>query len=259
MILQNISRAIREQNYYAVALEFIIVLAGVVIGFQIQAWNEDRQVIARAEELTERLRDDLAMERLNILDTQAYYDVVIENAEVVARDLSGNRPVSDQVLVIAAFRATQFPSFPRFRSAYDELVSTGTLPLVPDDGFLRVSDLLYGPGIYNAHLSDPGDSEYRTHFRGLVSGHAQRTLRDVCGDRVTPAPPGGRETIEFGFECTLPMPPEVLSEIAGSLRTDPELLTKLQRRIADLDTILSNLDDLLLSMESLTESRLVTE
>lgn len=55
------------------------------------------------------------------------------------------------------------------------------------------------------------------------------------------------------------MPPEVLSEIAGSLRTDPELLTKLQRRIADLDTILSNLDDLLLSMESLTESRLVTE
>lgn len=32
MILQNISKAIREQNYYAVALEFVIVIAGVVIG-----------------------------------------------------------------------------------------------------------------------------------------------------------------------------------------------------------------------------------
>lgn len=42
MILQNISKAIREQNYYAVALEFVIVIAGVVIGFQINAWAEHR-------------------------------------------------------------------------------------------------------------------------------------------------------------------------------------------------------------------------
>ena len=50
MILQNISRAIREQNYYAVALEFVIVIAGVVIGFQIsqiaQNRAEERQVEA---------------------------------------------------------------------------------------------------------------------------------------------------------------------------------------------------------------------
>ncbi len=43
MILQNISKAIREQNYYAVVLEFVIVIAGVVIGFQINACNPGRQ------------------------------------------------------------------------------------------------------------------------------------------------------------------------------------------------------------------------
>ena len=37
MILQNLTKAIREQNYYAVVLEFLIVIAGVVIGFQITA------------------------------------------------------------------------------------------------------------------------------------------------------------------------------------------------------------------------------
>ena len=40
MILPNLTRAIREQNYYAVVLEFLIVIAGVVIGFQITAWND---------------------------------------------------------------------------------------------------------------------------------------------------------------------------------------------------------------------------
>lgn len=42
MILQNISKAIREQHYCAIALEFVIVIAGVVIGVQINARNEGR-------------------------------------------------------------------------------------------------------------------------------------------------------------------------------------------------------------------------
>ncbi|WP_109259472.1 hypothetical protein [Hyphobacterium indicum] len=59
MILQNISRAIREQDYYAVALEFVIVIAGVVIGFQITAWNGERVADERETALLVRLRDEL--------------------------------------------------------------------------------------------------------------------------------------------------------------------------------------------------------
>ena len=41
MILANLTKAIREQNYDEVVLEFFIVIAGVVIGFQVTAWNAD--------------------------------------------------------------------------------------------------------------------------------------------------------------------------------------------------------------------------
>ena len=256
MILQNLSRAVRTQNWFAVALEFVIVIAGVVIGFQINAWNEERNAVIRAQTLTLRLRDDLAMERLNVLDTVAYYAVVMENAENVALDLQGEAFMADDALVIAAYRATQFPGFSRFRSAYDELVSTGALPLVEDDGLRRVSGLLYGTGIYNAHLSDDGSSAFRTQFRGVVPGTVQRALRDFCGDRFSPAPPGGRESIDLDFECSLPMPPETLAEIARVIRADEELHEALRQRIADLDTVLNNLGDLLVSMESLTGDRL---
>lgn len=48
MILDNISRALRTQNWLAAGVEFVIVISGVVIGFQINAWGSDRQM--RAEE-----------------------------------------------------------------------------------------------------------------------------------------------------------------------------------------------------------------
>jgi len=41
MILARITKAIREQNWFAVVLEFVIVIAGVAIGFQVTA-NERR-------------------------------------------------------------------------------------------------------------------------------------------------------------------------------------------------------------------------
>jgi len=37
MILARISKAIREQYWFAVGLEFVIVIAGVVRGFQVRA------------------------------------------------------------------------------------------------------------------------------------------------------------------------------------------------------------------------------
>jgi hypothetical protein len=42
MILARLSKAIREQNWFAVVLEFVIVIAGVVTGFQIMARPANR-------------------------------------------------------------------------------------------------------------------------------------------------------------------------------------------------------------------------
>ena len=39
MILSRITQALRDQNWLAVGIEFVIVILGVVIGFQISNWN----------------------------------------------------------------------------------------------------------------------------------------------------------------------------------------------------------------------------
>ncbi|MFN2275594.1 MAG: hypothetical protein ACK2TX_12195, partial [Anaerolineales bacterium] len=48
MILRRISEHISSQNWFAVAVEFIIVVVGVFMGLQVQDWNEARK--ARIEE-----------------------------------------------------------------------------------------------------------------------------------------------------------------------------------------------------------------
>ncbi|MFT6662771.1 MAG: hypothetical protein ACJA0K_002784, partial [Maricaulis maris] len=55
MILARITKALRDQNWLAVSLEFIIVIAGVVVGFQVSAWNEARQERGLEQAYLERL------------------------------------------------------------------------------------------------------------------------------------------------------------------------------------------------------------
>lgn len=135
MILTSLSKAIREQNYYAVVLEFLIVIAGVVIGFQINAWNE-----ARAEEAAERR----ALGRL-LEETEravAYWEAAAENAarnnnnrRILVEALNqGAAEVSEEpALQDALLRLGHYPSIRAPRAVLDELVATGAFSRISDE------------------------------------------------------------------------------------------------------------------------------
>ncbi|WP_300544527.1 hypothetical protein [Maricaulis sp.] len=127
MILQNISRAIRTQNWFAVVLEFVIVIAGVVIGFQISAWADERAAEMRRNAALERLHDEAEQivayhrghvqlhERMNALRTEA-----IERLQ--ANDWSDANPREmAQGLNSVGILPAAFPP----RSVYDELINAG--------------------------------------------------------------------------------------------------------------------------------------
>jgi len=52
MLLRSMTKHVRDQNWFAVGLDFCIVLAGILIAFQITSWSEElreRAELARAE------------------------------------------------------------------------------------------------------------------------------------------------------------------------------------------------------------------
>jgi len=59
-ILGRLSKAVREQNWFAVVLELAIVVLGVVIGFQVTSWGQDRANRDKEQTTLRQLAADLA-------------------------------------------------------------------------------------------------------------------------------------------------------------------------------------------------------
>ena len=59
MLLRSITKHVREQNWFAVALDFFLVVAGTLIAFQITNWNEARTDAILEREILANLLDDL--------------------------------------------------------------------------------------------------------------------------------------------------------------------------------------------------------
>ena len=86
MILRSITRHVREQNWFAIGLDLVIVVVGVFIGLQVQQWA-DGQGQARMETFyTQRLHSE-------IVDLQATRAELVELREGWLEELSTASPV----------------------------------------------------------------------------------------------------------------------------------------------------------------------
>ena len=132
MIFRRIARHVRNQEWTAIAIDLVIVIAGVFIGIQVSNWNEERVTSIRADAFEQRLRSDLREEAWSSQLLLQYNQEVLANAERAVAALEGKATLSDEALVTTAYRATQYKQKGRRRSTYDELTSTGAIGLIRD-------------------------------------------------------------------------------------------------------------------------------
>ncbi len=59
MILRRVIEHVKDQNWTAVALDFVIVVVGVFIGIQVANWNAARQDEHEGREYIDRIQEDL--------------------------------------------------------------------------------------------------------------------------------------------------------------------------------------------------------
>lgn len=142
MILQSIARAIREQNYYAVVLEFIIVIAGVVIGFQISAWNEARQDRAGEARYLQQIGADLDYDLRRVDHFLSLYASQAEAAERVIGYHEAVATVDPARYYADVIDVLYFEEHvPRY-SSLEALLASGDVGLLSDDRiFTRLLDI----------------------------------------------------------------------------------------------------------------------
>ena len=59
MILRRVITHVRQQEWTAIAIDFVIVVAGVFVGLQVANWNTDRQNRALAHGYLQRLHHEV--------------------------------------------------------------------------------------------------------------------------------------------------------------------------------------------------------
>lgn len=242
MILRGLSKNLKEQNWTAIVIEFILLVSGVFFGMQVSNWNAERVIEKKAAIFTERLKDDLREEAWGYEYLILYNKDILANADRVLAVMDGDAEMTDEQFVISAYRASQYKYNVRQRATYDEMISTGSIDLIADQTLRKTAVEMYTSRLFDEISNDGQKSEYREIFRRSVSKDVQRALLKHCGDRFMEPLDYVLIVKSLDYACTLDVPAEKISAAANSLRSKVDLLPALQFRFADVETALADLD-----------------
>jgi hypothetical protein len=157
--------------------------------------------------------------------------------EAAAAALEGTTPSSNEALLGNGYRATQYMHTASQRATYDELVSTGSIALVTDRRLVGLAVATYGNSSSEDLRLQRDDSPYRALFRMSIAIDLQRALARQCGDRFA----SDRDAPVLDYPCHPALEASEVDRAADALREDPETLRLLRRRLADIDTLLSDI------------------
>jgi hypothetical protein len=236
MILRRVIAHVKAQNWFAVAIDFVIVVAGVFIGIQVANWNgaqaDKRLGRAYAERLGAALDADLRSRQ----GLAAYYADVLDSVERTNALLAD--PASDPTaLVVNAYRASEVNFTPQSRAAWDEIVSSGDTGLLPraaiDSG---IADYFAGDTArltYDVAIA----SAYRRRVRTIIPLALQKALRAGCSDIRDEA----QVIVGFMADCTLDVAPALIEATAAALRADPAVAADLRYQYSDVFSAQANI------------------
>ncbi|MDF1770278.1 hypothetical protein [Maricaulis sp.] len=133
MILSRITKALKDQNWLAVAIEFVIVILGVAIGFQVTGWNAARQDARLEHAYLERLADELDEVRDSLEDTSGDLDDARDRAERFLVALEAGDTDTMQADAIGLVVITRVSQVQVQTAAMHELISSGRLGLIRNE------------------------------------------------------------------------------------------------------------------------------
>ena len=155
MIMRRFAARLKQQDWFAVAIEFALVVMGVFIGIQVANWNDDRKEraleVAYLARIAEDARSDVAeMDEIIRVSAvrMALLNVVLPKASGHALpdgfDSARGRVAVESVPAFAD-TGTNAPGFALFiftplegnRSAYETMIHAGALANVHDVVILR--------------------------------------------------------------------------------------------------------------------------
>lgn len=203
MILRRLAHSLKQQNWTAIGIEFVLLVSGVFLGIQVQQWNNDRIERKLEHVYLERILSDINISietnELNVQRLTSYSDgqalvvnslrrcdLLQEKKDAFADALSDIGKVGPSVFVL---------------STVDEMLSAGKFSIIRNsklrdtlNGLSR--DAKYQNNIFNAIDSQLAPAigytnnrviwiyqDYKTPFDSVAWADAEIDFNALCKDK----------------------------------------------------------------------------
>lgn len=212
-----------RQDWAAIAIEFVIVVAGVFLGLQVNNWNEDRVEAKRARTYLERIHGDLTADVAAADRSIAFYTQVQSYAKAALACAEHGKLVDDSPwkTLLAFYQAGQIYPNVASDATYREMTSVGALPLI------RSQPLSAALGTYYATRGQSSSQlfsqlpEYRQTIRGLTPSVVQDYIWANCYRQTT--------LVTHGMvDCAPGVPEDEARAVLDGYRANPALLSQLR-------------------------------
>ena len=127
MLLRRITKHVTDQNWFAVFLDFLIVVVGILIAFQVTNWNDTKQAQEREQIILQQLGEEFE-------DIQAALERQISHRKSYINDiynlvliLEGKKPADDLAIKTGLIRTRASGRLPVRSATYVQLTSNGEL------------------------------------------------------------------------------------------------------------------------------------
>ncbi|XUU61250.1 hypothetical protein ACRAQ6_02970 [Erythrobacter sp. HA6-11] len=236
MILRRLATAARNQDWFTVFIETCIVVVGLLIGLQINNWNQARSDAAKAESFSERLLEDVTVAQTRLSDflgrRERRLEAIYKVEEMYFGD-SGIVPLSDQEC--EDFADSRIISVPPMRvPSLTEAFAGGRIDLIDDPDLVRALIAV-----------EQSEDRLRNAIAGMLVDAPRLDLEfPEAITRVRGENPG-QGGYRMGAECHFldqPRNPQFLSRMVHATRINASYIFFLQehlQRLDELETVLS--------------------
>jgi hypothetical protein len=241
MILRRLREHVTHHNWFAVTIDFIIVVVGVFVGIQASNWNQARIERSQAREYRAMLQSDLDTNLENLATRKRYYGWVKSEALATLADLGRPSSSLDEQFLLHAYQATQIQPWALKRNTYDEILSVGAMAQLGDP-MLRdqIANYYVTSDVTGANISVM--PPYRDIVRRIMPYAVQQAIRDRCNERLVSNSRGSVDIVLPSDRCTLGLDSATVRQAVTQIRDWPGLALDLNRQLVDLDQKLLSVD-----------------
>lgn len=135
MILRRIIMHVETHNWFAISIDFVIVVVGVFLGIQVSNWNSERLELVQEQELLVRLQEDFVASANGQRRDIEFLAQQFSDQTVILKSLDACNVEPDDALAFERGIVTLgYINFPRFfRRTVDELASAGKTDVIQSD------------------------------------------------------------------------------------------------------------------------------